>query len=219
MALGPSYIEEDFFVFFNVSGYSNTKFIFWGGFIFLFPVILLVLTEKYLKINYRFKISKHGLIKLPVEFPIVAILLIVSIAMFTKMELDFNFSDQYERRFLAREKISGLLAYFFEISSNGLAPILAFLAIYNRNYKYILFAFAFALADIVQFLMGNFSLELDEELEFRQHEPVFSNPHGGRPCLSLPIKMILSTMEKSHKKKKLLLESSVERKFILFSSF
>ena len=68
-----------FFVFFSVAGYSNIKLIFWGGFIYLLPVILLFLTEKYLKINYKFKISKHGLIKLPVEFVIVVILLFVFI--------------------------------------------------------------------------------------------------------------------------------------------
>ena len=134
-----------FFVFFSVAGYSNIKLIFWAGFIYLLPAILLVLTEKYLKIKYKFKISKHGLIKLPVEFVIVVILLFVFIAMITKMDLSFSLSSSYERRFVGREKITGLLAYFFEISSNGLAPILAFLAIYNRNYKYILFAFAFSI--------------------------------------------------------------------------
>lgn len=134
-----------FFVFFSVAGYSNIKLIFWAGFIYLLPVILLVLTEKYLKINYRFKISKHGLIKLRVEFVITVILILVFIAMFEKMNINFSFLDAYERRILAREKVTGLLGYFFQISSNSFAPILAFLAIYNRNYKYLFFAFAFAI--------------------------------------------------------------------------
>jgi hypothetical protein len=64
-------------------------------------------------------------------------------AMITKMKLVFSLPDSYDLRFLPREKITGLLAYFFEMSSNSLAPILAFLAIYNRNHKYILFAFVF----------------------------------------------------------------------------
>jgi hypothetical protein len=135
-----------FFVFFSVAGYSNIKFIFWAGFIYLLPVILLTLTEKYLKINYRFKFSKHGLIKLRVEFVITAILLFVFIAMFEKIDINFSFLDSYERRISARETVTGLLGYFFQMSSNGFAPILAFLAIYNRNYKYLLFAFAFAIS-------------------------------------------------------------------------
>lgn len=134
-----------FFVFFSVAGYSNIKLIFLGGFIFLLPVILLVLTEKYLKINYKFGISKRGLIKLRVEFVIMTIFLFVFIVMFAKMDINFSFLDSYERRFLAREKVTGLLGYFFQMSTNSLAPILAFLAIYNRNYKYLLFAFAFVI--------------------------------------------------------------------------
>lgn len=133
-----------FFVFFSVAGYSNIKLIFWGGFIFLLPVILLVLTEKYLKINYKFKILKHGLINLRVEFVITAILLFVFIAMLIKMDINFSF-DSHERRILGREKVTGLLGYFFQMSTNGLAPILSFLAIYNRNYKYLFLAFAFVI--------------------------------------------------------------------------
>jgi hypothetical protein len=109
------------------------------------PVILLVLTEKYLKINYGFKITKHGLIKLPVEFVITIILLFVFIVTFSKMNINFSFFDLYERRILGREKITGLLGYFFQMSSNSFAPILSFLAIYNRNYKYLFFAFAFVI--------------------------------------------------------------------------
>ena len=134
-----------FFVFFSVAGYSNIKLIFWGGFIYLLPVILLVLTEKYLKINYRFKILKHGLIKLRVEFIITVILLFTFIAMLAKMNINFSFLDLYERRILAREQVTGLLGYFFTMSSNSFAPILAFLAIYNRNYKYLFFAFTFVI--------------------------------------------------------------------------
>jgi hypothetical protein len=134
-----------FLVFFSVAGNLNTELIFWGGFIFLLPVILLVLTEKYLKINYKFEILKHGLIKLRVEFVITIILLLVFMAMFLKMNINFSFLDQYERRILAREKVTGLLGYFFQMSSNSFAPILSFLAIYNRNYKYLFFAFAFVI--------------------------------------------------------------------------
>jgi hypothetical protein len=134
-----------FFVFFSVAGYSNIKFIFWAGFIYLLPVILLVLTEKYLKINYRFKISKHGLIKLRVEFVITVILLLVFMAMFAKMNINFSYLDLYERRFLGREQVTGLLGYVFQMSSNCFAPILSFLAIYNKNYKYLFFAFAFVI--------------------------------------------------------------------------
>ena len=124
-----------FFVFFSVAGDLNTELIFWGGFIFLLPVILLVLTEKYLKINYKLEILKHGLIKLRVEFVITIILLFVFIVTFVKINIDFSFLNLYERRILAREKVTGLLGYFFQMSSNGFAPILAFLAIYNRNYN------------------------------------------------------------------------------------
>jgi hypothetical protein len=134
-----------FFVFFSVAGYSNIKLFFWGGFIFLLPVILFVLSEKYLKINYRFKITKHGLIKLRVEFVITIILLFVFIATFAKMDISFSFLDSYERRISAREKVTGLLGYFFQMSYNSFAPILAFLAIYNRKYKYLFFAFAFVI--------------------------------------------------------------------------
>ena len=134
-----------FFVFFSVAGYSNIKLIFWAGFIFLLPVILLVLTEKYLTINYKFKILKHGLIKLRVEFVITVILLFVFIVTFVKIDINFSFLDSYERRILARENVTGLLGYFFQMSSNSFAPILAFLAIYNRNYKYLFFAFAFVI--------------------------------------------------------------------------
>jgi hypothetical protein len=134
-----------FFVFFSVAGDLNTELIFWGGFIFLLPVILLVLTEKYLKINYKFEILKHGLIKLRVEFVITIILLFVFIVTFVKMNIDFSFLNLYERRILAREKVTGLLGYFFQMSSNSFAPILSFLAIYNRNYKYLFFAFSFVI--------------------------------------------------------------------------
>lgn len=134
-----------FFVFFSVAGYSDSKIIFLGGLLFLLPVILLTLTQKYFKIYYNFPIFKHGLIKLPVEFVITAILMFVFIAMIMKMELDFSLSDSYERRILGRTIVIGLLGYFFDMSSNSLAPILAFLAIYNRNYKYLFFAFAFAI--------------------------------------------------------------------------
>ena len=135
-----------FFVFFSVAGNSNTKLIFWAGFIFLLPVILLFLTEKYLKINYRFKILKHGLINLRVEFVITIILLFVFIGSFKKIiDINFSFVDSYERRILARENVTGLLGYFFQMSSNSLAPILSFLATYNRNYKYLFVAFAFVI--------------------------------------------------------------------------
>ena len=143
--LSYSYIW--FFVFFSVGGYSDSKLFFLGGLLFLLPVILLFLSEKYLKINYNLRIFKNGLIKFRVELVIMLILLFVSIAMTIKSELAFSLleSDVYKRRFLAREKITGLLAYFIDMSSNSLAPILAFLAVYNKNYKYLFFAFAFAL--------------------------------------------------------------------------
>jgi hypothetical protein len=67
--------------------------------------------------------------------------------MSAKMEINFSYFDSYDRRILAREKVTGLLGYFFQMSSNTLAPILAFLAIYNRNYRYIFIAFILMLFD------------------------------------------------------------------------
>jgi hypothetical protein len=134
-----------FFVFFSVAGYSDTKIVFLGGLLFILPVISLTLTEKYFKINYNFTIFKHGLFKLPVEFVITAILIFSFISMIIKMDFSFSFSDSYERRIMGREIVTGLLGYFLDMSSNSLSPILAFLAIYNRNYKYLFFAFTFAI--------------------------------------------------------------------------
>jgi hypothetical protein len=133
-----------FFIFLSIVGDVDAKLIFWAGLIFLLPVILLVLSEKYLKINYSFVIFKNSLIKLRVEFIIMIILLFSFVLMLLKMEINFSFSEAYERRMEAREKVTGLLAYLIQMSTNSLAPILAFLGIYNKNYKYLFFAFAFA---------------------------------------------------------------------------
>jgi hypothetical protein len=134
-----------FFFFYNIFGYLETRLIFWGGFLFLLPVVLLFLTEKYLKISCRYVIFVNGLIKLRVEFVLMVILVITLICMFIKTESDFSYIDSYDRRILAREEVTGLLGYFFQMSANTLAPILAFLAIYNRNYKYLFPAFVFGI--------------------------------------------------------------------------
>lgn len=132
-----------FFFFYSVSGYTGANLIFLGGFLFLLPMLMLLLSEKYLKINYGMKFFQNGLIKIRIEFAITLILIFVSILMYKKMGISFSFVDSYERRMIARDEVSGVLAYFFAMSLNGLAPLLAFLAIYNRRYLYLIIAFLF----------------------------------------------------------------------------
>lgn len=132
-----------FFAFYSVSGYTDARLIILGGFLFLVPMLMLLLTEKYLKINYGMKFFRNGLIKIRVEFAITFILILVSILMYKKIGISFSFIDSYERRMIAREEVHGFLAYLFAMSLNGLAPLLAFLAIYNRRYIYLMIALVF----------------------------------------------------------------------------
>lgn len=132
-----------FFAFYSVSGFIDTKLVFFGGLLFLVPILLLFISEKYLKLNYGFRGVRDGFFNLRVEIVITALIILVALLVYEKMGVSFSFIDSYKRRMLGREQLDGLLAYFFAMSLNGLAPLLAFLAIYNRRYLYLIIAFLF----------------------------------------------------------------------------
>ena len=132
-----------FFAFYSVSGYLDSNLIFVGGLIFLFPMFILLLSEKYLKINFEKGVFENGFFNARIEVAITLILILVTILMYQKMEISFSFFDSYERRLLGREVVDRFLAYLLSMSLNGLAPLLAFLGIYNRKYMYLIFAYVF----------------------------------------------------------------------------
>jgi len=132
-----------FFAFHSVSGYTDVKLVFYGGLIFLLSVLSLLFSEKYLKINYGMATFRNSLFNIRVELVITALLILVAILMYKKLGISFSFIDSYDRRMIAREEIHGFLAYLSGMSLNGLAPLLAFLAIYNHRYLYLIIALVF----------------------------------------------------------------------------
>lgn len=134
-----------FFAFYSVSGFTEARSVFLGGLVLFIPILLLILSAKYLKVNYELLDLRNRSIKVRVEFVITLLLILVSILMYEKMGISFTFIDSYDRRMLAREEVNGFLAYYFSMCLNGFAPLLAFLAIYNRKYFYLIVAFTFVL--------------------------------------------------------------------------
>lgn len=134
-----------FFLFFSVSGLSNSKLIFIGAAIFLIPLVLISLSEKYLAVDFGLGLLKRGIFSIRVEFIISLILSLVALNTFQKIGLSFDLIDSYERRLVAREQLGGVSGYLFTMSLNGLSALLGFLATYNRRYIYSLFAFGFVI--------------------------------------------------------------------------
>jgi hypothetical protein len=100
---------------------------------------------KYLSINYRCNWASEGIFKVDVKIVILIIFIIVGCLVFNKIGASFSFEDAYGRRITARETLNGPLAYMYSASTNGLAPMLAFLSVYNRKYVYLLGAIIFSL--------------------------------------------------------------------------
>lgn len=134
-----------FFIFYSVSGYTDLSLIFYGSLIFLTPSIFLFISGKYFKINFRLHLLKFGLIKIRVELVLTIIILTVIFILFKKMNLSFSFIDSYERRLSGRDEISGVFGYLFNMVTNGLSPLLAYLAFYNRRYFYFIIPFIYAI--------------------------------------------------------------------------
>lgn len=134
------------FLFFNsISGYQSHLVLLVGGVVFLIPIVLMALCDSLFKLNYKMNLFGGGLLGIRAELVITILIIFVTVLMYLKMGLSFSLDDSYERRILGRDEISGWLAYVFPMTLNGLAPLLAFLAVYNKRYAYIFFAMSFVI--------------------------------------------------------------------------
>ena len=134
-----------FLFFYSVTNIYESKHILFGSILIIFPLFLLTLSSNFLKINYKLDYVRDGFLIIRLEFVITLLLIIIIFKLYNILDINFSFSESYERRLLAREKIHGLFAYFFNMSLNALAPLLAFLAIYNKKYLYFLISVIFGI--------------------------------------------------------------------------
>lgn len=134
-------------LFYSVSGIVDEAIVFFLVFHLFVPSFVLYLASKYFNVNYGFltPVLNSFSTKIRVEIVISIILFVVSLLIYKKMGFSFSFDDSYVRRIDARIKISGILAYLFSMSMNGLGPILAFLSIYNSKRMYFIVALLFSI--------------------------------------------------------------------------
>lgn len=134
-----------FLFFYSVSGFVSVELVLLGGSVFLLPMVIFALSGRFIKVDYKLRAFQNGLFKIRIEFVITIVLFIISALVYKIMGVSSSFVDSYERRIIAREEVVGLVAYFFSMSLNGFAPLLAFLSIYNKKYIYLFVAIFFSL--------------------------------------------------------------------------
>lgn len=145
------YIFILFVLIWNIVFYKSTNMISYETYLLLLflivtPLISLIILNKpfnYLISRYFIRINVLKSIKL--EYILSLILIITLIIISQKMPISFNFDESYIRRMKGREVITGINAYFFAMSMNGIAPFLAFFAILNKKYRYFLFSLVFVI--------------------------------------------------------------------------
>lgn len=137
-------------IFYSVSGITNLSLIMIKNSIFLiFFLTFIILKEFISKINFQIPKNLIGIFKLKIEFVITILLSLILILVSQRLIFSFDDLGNYNSRIIGRENISGFLGYLWNGGSNGLAPILSFLSIYNKRYIYFIIAIAFALTGYV----------------------------------------------------------------------
>lgn len=134
-----------FFVFYSVSGYGSAELLGIAAFILFFPLLLVTLSGRLLKINYIRGMPISGMIPVRVELVIVLLLTITSLVIYGKVGIGFSLEESYTRRASGRTLVTGFSGYLFAICVNGLAPLLSFLAVYNRRFVFLLPAIVFSI--------------------------------------------------------------------------
>ncbi|WP_404320061.1 hypothetical protein [Malaciobacter canalis] len=140
-----------FVIIWNILFYKSTSLVSYELYFVWFILILLslfciLIFNKFFmliieKIFFQINILKHIKLEYLLSFFLFITLFVVSL----KMPMSFSFNDSYVRRLDGRGLITGLSAYLFAMSMNGIAPFLAFFAILNKKYRYFLFSLVFVI--------------------------------------------------------------------------
>jgi len=134
-------------IFYSVSGITDSKLVLIKNLIFfIFFFILYNFNKLSFKLNFQIPKNLFGVVNLKVEVAITILLIVLFVIVYQKLNLSFSAHGNYEFRIDGRDKIKGLLGYYWNGGLNGLAPILGFISIYNKRFSYYFFAIAFALA-------------------------------------------------------------------------